>query len=236
MATTDEQKAICYVLERLRVDGDAWLRHGAINAEKSLRAAKRYEALERGDLATLLMHGGKKGSFDETRVIYLKPPAKEDTAVAALWCRWDYEKPLPRCGFYFGLWSAQPAFPKPTEGVGAAERHIAFIGYRFETPEEDDNHNYYHAQPCRSMGRKDDEIDVALPISYRMPTWPIAATGALELLLCLVTSLYGMKGLRELYDKLLEDAKARQNKLLLAAFKSVMGLSCSPASVVAVEN
>ncbi|CAO3417860.1 hypothetical protein [Azospirillum doebereinerae] len=182
------------------------------------------------------MHGGKKGSFDEARVIYLKPPVKEDTAVAALWCRWDYEKPLPRCGFYFGLWSAQSAFPKPAEDAGVVERHVAFTGYRFETPEEDDNHNYYHAQPCRSMGRKDDEIDVALPVSNRIPTWPIAAAGALELLLCLVTSLYGMKGLRELRDKLHEDAKARQNKLLIAALKSVAALSRSPEAVVAAED
>ena len=60
------------------------------------------------------------------------------------------------------------------------------------------NHNYYHAQPCRSTGQKDDEVEMALPISYRMPTWPIAATCALELLLCFVASMYGMNGLRQL--------------------------------------
>jgi len=199
-------------------------------------AQRRYDALEGNELATLLLHGVHVGQFEDTKVIFLQPPAKEDAAVAALWCRWDYEKVLPKCGFYFGLWSPQPEFPRPAEGE-QVNHHVAFIGYRFETPEEDDNHNYYHAQPCRSMGRKDDEIEIALPVSNRMPTWPIAADGPLELLLCLVTAIYGMKGLRELRDALNEDARARQSKPLKGALASVLDLARpKPAAVVAVVN
>lgn len=212
------------MLEALRSQGDAWLRRQAPKAANAVTTAKRrYDALEGGELSTLLLHGTHVGQFDDTKVIFLPPPAKEDAAVAALWCRWDYDKPLAKCGFYFGIWSPQPQFPKPPDG-GQAGQHVAFVGYRFETPEEDDNHNYYHAQPCRSMGRKDDEIEIALPVSNRMPTWPVAADGALELLLCLVTAVYGMKGLRELRDTLNQDARARQSQPLTGAFSSVLGL------------
>jgi hypothetical protein len=224
LATTDEQKAIWFVLEALRVRGTEWLRRRDDKAAQAVRVAQgKYDALTQNELSTLLLHGGPAGKFDYTKVIFLSPPAKEDTAVAALWCRWDYEKDMPQCGFYFGLWSAQPAFPTPPEDK-RTERHIGFIGYRFETPEEGDNHNYYHAQPCRSMGRKDDEIEVALPVSNRMPTWPVAANGALELLLCLVTAIYGMKGLRMLQTDLNEDPAARKNDLLSTALKTVLAL------------
>jgi hypothetical protein len=178
----------------------------------------------------MLMHGALKGGFEETKVIYLLPPAKEDAAVAAIWCRWDYEKDLPRCGYYFGLWSPQPPFPAPSDRRRADDHHIAFVGYRFETPEDDKNHNYYHAQPCRSMGRKDDEIECALPVSNRAPTWPVAARSALELLLCLVTALYGMDGLRRLKVSLDEDVSARQNRQLSIALAAVLDLSWPKAT------
>jgi hypothetical protein len=119
--------------------------------------------------------------------------------------------------------TSQPPFPKPSDGTPAGH-HVAFIGYRFETPERGTNHNYYHAQPCRSMGQKDDEVETALPISYRMPTWPIAATCALELLLCFVASMYGLDGLRQLQHALNDDVAARGNRLLQSALKAMFAL------------
>ena len=225
MATTNEQKAICHVLTALREEGEAWIRRGAPKAAKAVRVAQaKFGTVDATELSSLLMHGALEGEFEANRVVYLLPPGKEEAAVAAIWCRWDYEKPIPRCGYYFGMWSSQPPFPKPTEERGD-ERHIAFVGYRFETPENDKNHNYYHAQPCRSMGSKDDEIESALPISNRMPTWPVAASSALELLLCLVTALYGMDGLRRLEKTLSEDVAARQNRELINAVNAILGLS-----------
>jgi hypothetical protein len=224
LATTEEQKAICHVLHALRAAGDDWVRRRLSNPARALKTAQsKFSAIARRELETLLMHGTPKGSFDDTKVLFLEPPAKEGTAVAALWCRWDYEQDPPRCGFYLGLWSLQPPFPKPSDGA-SVRHHVAFIGYRFETPEYGTNHNYYHAQPCRSMGQKDDQIESALPISYRMPTWPIAATCALELLLCFVASMYGMNGLQRLQDDLNSDVAARSNRLLQSAMKEIFGL------------
>jgi hypothetical protein len=77
------------------------------------------------------------------------------------------------------------------------------------------------------MGQKDDEVETALPISYRMPTWPIAATSALELLLCFVASMYGMNGLRQLQETLNNDVAARGNRMLQSALRTVFAL-CWP--------
>lgn len=227
MAAADEQKALWYVLRLLRSDGDDWQRHRQPQAATpAARVAQgKFTALQEYELTSHLIHRGKTGQFEENQVIFLVPPGKDRSAVAGVWCRWDYEKTPPRCGFYYGMWSAQPPFPKtdpPTEA-----RHIGFVGYRFETPEDGDNHNFYHAQPCRSMGDKDDPIEHAIPISQRDPTWPLAARNALELLLCLVTSLYGMKGLVELQNRVLDDPELRKNALITEALTTVLGLRCA---------
>jgi hypothetical protein len=229
LATTEEQKAICHVLNALHAAGDQWVRKGLPNPVRALNAVKsKFSPIRRRELETLLMHGATRGCFADSDVLFLEPPAKEGTAAAALWCRWDYEQDPPRCGFYLGIWSLQPPFPKV---AGAPPgHHVAFVGYRFETPETGDNHNYYHAQPSRSMGPKNDEIETALPISYRMPTWPIAATCALELLLCSVASMYGMNGLRLLQDTLNGDVASRNNNLLQIALKAVFTLGWPKAS------
>ncbi|MDR6530260.1 hypothetical protein J2800_000996 [Caulobacter rhizosphaerae] len=224
MATTDEQKAIWHVLRLLRSEGEDWSRHNRPTAATAaVRVAEgKFTALDDAELKTHLIHRGRRGQFDENQVVFIRPPAKDPSAVAGVWCRWDYEKTPPRWGFYYGLWSAQPPFPKadpPTEDL-----HTGFVGYRFETPEDGDNHNFYHVQPCRSMGAKDDPIEHAIPISQRDPTWPLAADSALELLMCLVTSLYGMKGLLALQEKVHEDLVLRKNTLIIRAIEMMLGL------------
>ncbi len=222
---TDEQKALCYVLLALRQRGEEWLRRGAPGAVAAISSARaKFDAVTSFELESLLMHRSGEGQFEDSKVIFLVPPAKETNAVAALWCRWNFDKDLPACGLYFGIWSAQPPFPRDPDSHNP-QRHTAFVGYRFETPDPNDNHNYYHVQPCRSMGRKDDEVAQALPISNRMPTWPIAADCVLELLLCLVISIYGMQGLQELKDALSGDPTARQSRHLRDAFDSVLSLT-----------
>lgn len=224
MAAADEQRALWHVLRLLRSDGDDWLRHHRPQAATpAVRVAEgKFTALQEAELEAHLIYRGKTGQFEENQVVFLKPPAKDPSAVAGVWCRWDFDKSPPRCGFYYGMWSAQPPFPKTDPP--SQERHTGFVGYRFETPEDGDNHNFYHAQPCRSMGAKDDPIDHAIPISQRDPTWPLAARSALELLLCLVTSLYGMKGLVALQGRVLEDPVLRKNALITNAVSTVLGL------------
>lgn len=190
MAIADEQQAIFVVLRQLLIDRPASPRSDTV-----LRVARvQFSPLGRYDLDPLEYQS--TGQFPVDRVIYMEPPSSEKLAVAALWCRWDFNADLPRCGFYLGIWSAQRGFPNPNSG----HKHPAFTGFRYETPEDGDNHDYYHAQPCRSMGG-DEAVRCALPISPRVPTFPLAAQSSLELLLCLFTSGYGMADMKKLQSK-----------------------------------
>ena len=225
MAAAEEQKALGHVLRILRAEGAEWMRHRPTSADATMAAQsaqRQFDLIADNELASQFFHRGKEGQFDDNKVIWLRPPVKDPAAMAGIWCRWNYEKVLPKCGFYYGLWSAQPGFP-PVDMADQA-KHPAFVGYRFETPEQGDNHNFYHAQPCRSMGALDDPVEHGLPISERDPTWPLAASNALELLLCLVTSLYGMSGLARLRDAINEEVSVRNNPLLKAAIDKLLAL------------
>lgn len=216
MAATDEQKAVFSVLKVLLIHGQASTRRPRLTAEHPPAVARRqFTALNTFDLERILLYR-KRGQFPDEKVIYLKAPPKETSAVAAMWCRWNFDVVPSSFRYYFGVWSKQQAFPNRD----TATKYTAFVGFRYETPEGGDNHDYYHAQPCRSMGIGSC-IEYALPISERNPTFPLAAQSSLELLLCLVTSIYGRSGLKELAAALSNQRSMRDNQLLRRSFNKL---------------
>ena len=222
MPATDEQKTILSVLRLLLIKGEQWMRHDRPPAATATArvAEGRFTPLRAWQLDNHLLHGGKTGRFNDSEVIYIKPPAMERSAVAAIWCHWDFDVHIPKCGFYFGIWSARPAFPHLNRT--AVTKHNAFVGFRYETPEDGYNHNFYHAQPCQSMAARQPPIAQAVPIPDRYPTFPLAAESCVDLLLCLVTSIYGMIGLKELIGS--GDDSIYRNAMLSASLKRIHGL------------
>ncbi len=207
----DEHKAIHSVLSLLLDGGDLSTRRDNLATISVLEAARgQCVPIKKNELDSSLLYR-TRGQLPEGRAIYLRPPPQEKAAVAAVWCRWDFEAPISSCGFYYGNWSRQQA-------VGRDD--VAFVGFRYETPEMGDNHDYYHAQPCRSMGFDRLPVTNSLPISVRYPTFPLLATSSLELLLCLVISIYGVRGLRQLEADLLAGYTTRRNTLLLQSLRS----------------
>lgn len=214
MARTDEQQAIFAVLRQLLTDGVDWKRRNASAPREVSKEAQQFTPLKEYELEWI--GSQSRSQFKAENVIHIAPPS--ESAVAALWCRWDFDEAPSICGFYFGIWSAQPAFPN----LNVGNKHTAFIGFRYETPEVGDNHDYYHAQPCRSMG--DTDVVCSLPISPRFPTFPLVAQSSLELLLCLMTSVYGMDGLKELQSKVSGIPSMRRNTLLCNSIQRILEL------------
>ena len=218
--------AIFSVLSLLLTNGEEWTRYqqkSSMEAKKVTDVAKgKFTPLRKNELENRILHSGKCGQFGDAEVIYIKPPAKENSAVAAIWCRWNFDLNPARCWFHFGIWSAQPSFPVPDTSDGL--KYPAFLGFRYEAPEIGINHNYYHVQPCQSLGPKHNVILQALPISQRNPTWPLPADSSLDLLLCLVTSLYGMRGLTELAEKVQKDSVMRNYKTLNKSLNKILNL------------
>lgn len=206
----NEHKAIHSVLSLLLSDGSEWTRYGKGAAISVIEVAHgQFTPIKKNELDNRLLYN-TRGQLPEGCAIYLRPPSKEES-VAAVWCRWDFDAPTSSCGFYYGNWSRQRAF---------GHDYVAFVGFRYETPEIGGNHHYYHAQPCRSMGCDRSPVRDSLPISNRYPTFPLLATSSLELLLCLVISIYGISGLSKLEHDLSAEYSTRRNTLLLKSLQS----------------
>ena len=135
--------------------------------------------------------------------------------MAALWCKWRFHDARMDCWFSLGIW------------LGDGQ----FIAFRFEPPEQGDNHSYYHSQPCRNMGWQGTPEYKAMRLPERNPTWHLPAASSLDLLLCLVVSIQGMIGLRELKQRIDRKGSGRQNKRLDAAFRKMAALQkAAPSS------
>ena len=209
MATVEaaERRAIRFILQEIARAGHEWLRNppsGAVRAKEE--AVKRYQPLERGVLEARL--GGPTGDFGD-EAIYVTPPSDQPNAPTILWCRWDRRDRGCAFWYYLGMWLT----------------HAQFVGFRFEMPERGSNHNFYHCQPCRAIGRRANVINGALPIPVGNPTWPLAAESPVDLLLCAVVSIHGMAGLRELDRTAKQDPVIRDPaEALLPALGRMLGL------------
>ena len=223
MPATEEQKAILFVLRLLLIEGEDWKRRrGPLAPPAVAKVAAQFSPITEAQLENYLLYRGRTGRFDDGEVIYIEPPPKEKSAISAIWYRWNFDLTHPKCAFYFGIWSASPAFPTPEPRNSTT--HPAFLGFRYETPEDSASHNYYHAQPCRTMGARDNPIAHAIPISQRNPTFPLAAESSLDLLLCLFTSIYGMSRLTRLRSSVSEQPTMRQNRTLCRSLDRILEL------------
>ena len=200
----DERRAIRDVLKALLLEGEQWIREQP--SAGAPRSNSRFTGLKQRQLDSYLHR--RHGAFGPGEVIRVKPPPRE-AHMAALWCKWRFDGTRVGCWFYLGIW---------LDGG-------QFIAFRFEPPEQGDNHDYYHCQPCRTMGWKGAPEYNALPVPERNPTWPLAASSSLDLLLCLVVSIQGMIGLRTLKQRIDKQGMPRRNKRLTAAFERMIGHS-----------
>ena len=194
----DEREAIRHLLRALLLDGEQWLREQPSSQESP------FAALSQWKLDSYLRPGARR-VFEPREAIRVRPPLRE-VRLSALRCEWDFNAERCGCWFHLGLWLSDGPF----------------LAFRFEPPEQGDNHNYYHSQPCRTMGWEGAPAHDAMPVPERNPTWPLAACSSLDLLLCLVVSIHGMVGLRRLKRRIDNQGKAPRNQPLSAAFRKMI--------------
>lgn len=163
---------------------------------------------------------GSEGDFGPAAAIQMRPPQRgggaaktSEVLASSLWCKWDFKGDRTACWFYLGLWLQ--------DGL--------FAGFRFEPPERDDNHNYYHSQPCKSWHFGGIHVHGALALPERTPTWPLPARSSLDLLLCAIVSMQGMRGLQEVFKDNISDADAvlRQDRLIRDALRKIRDLQAT---------
>jgi hypothetical protein len=209
---TEEQRAVALIFEHLHQEGLEWFRlSNAPGVAFYERLKKRYTLLDRGGVDKIRWTAASQ--FPIRNVAVVVPPTHHPDPLLALWCRWDFSQTPARCGFYVGFWAK------------IIEDH-SFVGFRFESPEDGDQHNYYHCQPCRNLGDRETPEELAVAISERAPTFGLPADNSAELALNVVLAMRGRAGLEKFRRSLLSTMpEARNSPVLQAGFRRLCGLT-----------
>lgn len=215
---SDEQNAVALIFEQLASEGVDWYRYSGEEgvAFFSTRLKGSYTLVEKPAVDRL--RHARNSSFGRREVVVLRPPEGHPAPLLAVWLRWNFDENPARCGFYTGLWTR-------------IDTDHSFIGFRFETPEEGEQHGFYHCQPCRNLGDREEDEAMAVPISQRVPTLALHAENSAELALNIVLSMRGKIGLERFRRDLFKGAPhASRNPVLLAGFRRLNALPAQPGS------
>lgn len=201
----EEAKAIWYVLRQLLRDSE----NVDLRRIPPVFRERMFTLLDQITLEQRMRHDPSR-AFLQGEMIQLRPPSR-DADFATVSCRREANGDAA-WRFYLGMWHRE-----------------RFVGVRFEPPGDEENHSYYHSQLCSTMG---DGVAVAgaLEVPERYPAWPLPAASSLELLLCLVVSVYGMADFNDLRGRIKGDKAMQQNSLLVNALDKMANLPTSPAT------
>ena len=201
---TEHHDAVVLILDRLKAEGLEWYRSAEAEdvALFERRISGSFSIFDSGEIHTV---GRKpKGSLPAKKILVMPPAGREKEAILGLWLRWNFEVEPFEFRLFMGLWSE----------IGAQK---TFIAYRFDAPEQGEEHNYYHCQPCRNFGDKEMVPHAAL-VSEHFPTVPINASNIVELTVCALMSSMGHKKMKGFVRKLLRDSASASNAALATAY------------------
>ena len=201
---TEQHDAVVLILDRLKTEGLEWYR-GAKSEDVDFferRISGNFYIFASGEIHTI---GRKpKGNFPAKKILVMPPSGREEEAILGLWLRWNFEADPFEFRIFLGQWSE-------------VDGKKTFLAFRFEAPEQGEEHNYYHCQPCRNFGDKDLVPNAAL-VSQRFPTIPLNASNIVELTVCTLMASMGQKKMKSFVRKLLKDSAAASNSSLKAAY------------------
>jgi hypothetical protein len=201
---TEHYDAVVLILDRLKAEGLEWYRNaesGGVDVFER-RISGSFSIFDSGEIHTV----GRKprGSFPSKKILVMPPSGREEEAILGLWLKWDFEKTPFEFRLFIGQWSE-------------IDNTKTFIAFRFEAPEQGDEHNYFHCQPCRDFGDREQVPNAAL-VSHRFPTIPVNASNIVELTVCALMSTMGHKKMKSFVRKLLRESALTSNAALTAAY------------------
>ncbi len=209
----EQQAAVRLILVHLVNEGREWYRSASARDVDFLekRVSANFAMFDGNEIHTI---GPKPaGAFPKKKMLLTKPSGKEKEAVAGFWLRWNFNCDPIEFRLFLGLWYK-------TRG----ERN--FNGYRFETPEIGDEHDYYHCQPCRNFGDRELLPEAAL-VSEKFPTIPLNASNIVELTVCALMATLGRNKMNLFLKELFRVSEGSSNDFLWKAY-----LRCSKESFV----
>jgi len=169
--------------------------HGMINAHGEPNwedwheyVLRKYPVASERALEEFLPSEGRLSSDDwPKQFFYLKSCVRGGRNLPVLNLAFNFDRSWPEIRVRIGLFMPH------------AEHACVAYGYRFETSEGPGDHDHCHVQPIRAFSKKDDDPLPQSPdwLPTALPTFPLQATGHVELIACMLSSLYGPTAVRD---------------------------------------
>jgi hypothetical protein len=119
----------------------------------------------------------------EGKCIFLEPET-DHKIIPVMTVKFDFRRSIPEIRFHLAL------FLVDSQNTPQA------LGYRFEAPEGEGIHHYYHAQNIKTFNKR--ELPCPEWIPENQPAFALDAKDCITLIICLLTSLYGLDFHRKL--------------------------------------
>ena len=175
-------------------------------------AAGKYRKINSRELEAILTQGESKtlSLLDSNAFIYLPPVTKGGCFVPILCVEYDFDAETPIISLKVALFLMVEKDGKDSPQA---------IGYRFETPHHQGRHHYYHIQPIDGFGRSSRwKLPGTEWIPTDYPAFPIDAHDPIELLVCLLVSLYDLAIINNLEGKFKTLIKSNIRGMKLSRF------------------
>lgn len=199
-----QKEAVFQILNQISQQGMDWYRGAKLEQSDLLRSrsSEKYELIDTSELWNI--GSQPSGSFSSKKFLVLEPHTHDKEPFLGIWLRWDFTGERPEFSLFLGFWSI-------------VNDEKSFVAFRFEAPEIGSEHDYYHCQPCRNFGDKED-LPEAVAISDRFPTIPLNAGNIVELTVCALMSTLGREKAKAFMLSLLKDSEAGSNEYLVGAY------------------
>jgi hypothetical protein len=188
----EQYEAVILILERLKTEGLSWYRRAARDDVDLFerRVSGNFAVFDGGEIHEI----GRKpvGCLPSKKILIMPPLGREKESVLGMWLRWNFAADPFEFRLFLGHWSE-------------IDGSKSFIAFRFEAPEQGEEHDFYHCQPCRNFGDK-EKVRHAVPVSEHFPTVPVNASNIVELTTCAIMAVLGRKDTRRFFQKMMRDS------------------------------
>ena len=171
-----------------------------------------YRKISSRELETMLTVGAPRtvNMLDNKAFIYLPPIKKGNCIVPILCVEYDYATEMPELTLRIALF------------LFDGENNLKAIGYRFETAHNRERHHYYHIQHINKFDPSDESDRYKLPdtewVPIEYPAFPIDAQNPIELLICLLVSLYDLTIIKKFEGKIKTIIGSHVKRMKLSMF------------------
>lgn len=178
--TTPQQSLLRQTLVQLTHLHSTWRRDATgDNADLVDRVLPICPAYGEYELESLLQESPRRFCTDH-RYIFLEPVLKPDRMLPVMALNYDFGKKVPELKLRLTLFHLHKG-------------QLHAFGLRFETPESNDNHKYYHAQLIKPPSGFTSSGGSQRWLPETQPCLVLHAEDEISLLACLLVSLYGLE-------------------------------------------